>query len=162
MTFTNPLSQKPIVDPAALTLRISGWGKLVYAALLAAIVALGATGIAGALILGSPMPLWLLMIHVSFAPMFAIALALVALAWADRNRFGDDRSRMCGLAKTMFWLVMVLGLAVMLSGVVPMTPLFGTDGQHFLFYTHRYCAWALAAVVVLHLLSLIRTGGKAS
>jgi len=47
-------------------------------------------------------------------------------------------------------------LVVILSGVLPMTPLFGTPGQHVLYLTHRYSAITLTAAVGLHLLSLKR------
>jgi hypothetical protein len=51
----------------------------------------------------------------------------------------------------MLWVVLLAGLVVTLSGVLPMTPLFGGEGQHFLYLTHRYSAMVLTAAVLLHL-----------
>ena len=45
------------------------------------------------------------------------------------------------------------GLVVILSGVLPMTPIFGTHGQHFLYLVHRYSGIVVAVVAVLHALS---------
>ena len=50
---------------------------------------------------------------------------------------------------------LVLATFVLLSGVVPMLPVFGTSGQQALYLTHRYSAMVLAGVVGLHLLSLL-------
>jgi hypothetical protein len=50
----------------------------------------------------------------------------------------------------LFCLTLACGLVVLLSGVLPMTPLFGTRGQHLLYLTHRYSGIGLAAAVGLH------------
>jgi hypothetical protein len=60
----------------------------------------------------------------------------------------------------MLWVVLLAGLVVTLSGVVPMTPLFGTKGQHILYLTHRYGAMVLTAAVLLHLPLLARRKGN--
>jgi hypothetical protein len=96
----------------------------------------------------APMTEWVLMLHVGLSPAFAIGLALVALSWPSR----------CYLYRTpsqfLFWLMLLTGLIVVLSGVVPMTPVFGTEGQHLLYLIHRYGGIALGVVILLHLLSL--------
>jgi len=154
MITTDPISQQPIKTNRALT--ISPRGKLAYAAMLVGAVALAATGI-GTFALGkAPMSNWILMAHVSAAPLFAIGLAGVALTWADRCRFGDPASRQSGLAKVLFWLILACGLVVILSAVVPMTPLFGTPGQHTLYLTHRYSAIVLTGALLLHLFLAFR------
>ena len=40
------------------------------------------------------------------------------------------------------------------TGVVPMLPFYGTDGQHTLDITHRYAGIVLAVAVLLHLPAL--------
>lgn len=138
-------------------LYVSAWGKLVYFVMFLAVAALAGTGVFWSYLIDQrPMHGWILMAHAAIAPAFAIGLALVALTWADRNRFGCKRTQMRASARFLFWLVLLLGLVVILSGVVPMTPTFGTDGQHALYLTHRYSAVALSAAMLLHLLSLIR------
>ncbi len=154
MITTDPISKQPIKADRALP--ISPRGKLAYAVMLVGALALAATGISTFALGKAPMSNWILMAHVSAAPLFAIGLALVALTWADRCRFGDPASRQSGLAKVLFWLILACGLVVILSAVVPMTPLFGTPGQHTLYLTHRYSAIVLTGALILHLVLAFR------
>jgi cytochrome b subunit of formate dehydrogenase len=125
-------------------------GKFSYALLCAAGLVLAATGI-GTFALGkAPMTHWVLMAHVAVAPLFALGLAAVALTWSGLCRGGADLPLNVP-AKVLLWVILLAGLVVTLSGVVPMTPLFGTRGQHFLYLTHRYSAIVLTAAVLLHL-----------
>lgn len=140
----------------ASELTVSVLGKLAYFLMAASIVVLAATGILTFATGHAPMTHWVLMAHVSAAPAFAIGLALVSLTWSDRCRFGCARSRQSTIAKALLWLILLCGLVVILTGVVPMTPVFGTSGQHFLYLTHRYGGITLACAVVLHLLNLVR------
>jgi hypothetical protein len=126
------------------------WRKICYGLLCAAGFVLAATGI-GTFALGkAPMTHWVLMAHVAAAPVFAVALAGVALTWAGISRGGVE-TPLSGLAKALLWVVLAAGLTVTLSGAVPMTPVCGTEGQHFLYLTHRYSSMVLAAAVLLHL-----------
>jgi hypothetical protein len=116
--------------------------KLAYLLMLLSVAVLAVTGL-GTFFLGkSPMSGWTLMLHASAAPAFAIGLALVSLTWARMGGFS-------------LWLVLASGLVVILSGVVPMTPVFGTNGQHFLFWTHCYSAVVVAASVLLHVVRVV-------
>ena len=154
MTSTQQIAQSPAEGDRTWTMPFRK--KVAYGVLLAGLIPLAATGI-GTFALGkAPMTHWVLMAHVSAAPIFAVGLALMALIWADRSRFGSGSSRRRGSTKTLFWLILASGLVVILTGVVPMTPLFGTPGQHALYLTHRYSAIVLAVAVSLHLLSLRR------
>jgi hypothetical protein len=102
---------------------------------------------------------WVLMAHVAVAPLFALGLAALALTWSGLGRGGAE-SPLSGPAKTLLWVILLAGLVVTLSGVVPMTPLCGTEGQHFLYLTHRYSAIVLTVAVVLHLPLLARRKGN--
>jgi len=129
--------------------------NLSYAVLCAAGLVLAVTGL-GTFALGKPpMTHWVLMAHVAVAPFFAAGLAAVAVSWSGLCRAGVDSPMSC-LAQTLFWVVLLCGLIVILSGVLPMTPLFGAPGQHFLYLTHRYSAIVLTAAVLLHLPLLAR------
>ncbi len=92
---------------------------------------------------------WVLMAHVAVAPLFALGLAAVALTWSGLCHGGADSPLSCS-AQALLWAVLLCGLVVILSGVLPMTPLFGTRGQHLLYLTHRYSAIVLTAAVLLH------------
>ena len=150
MPPTDQTSPAPSERPNPL----SRWRKVAYAAMIIAVIALGATGIGTFLLGRPPMTHWMLMLHVSFAPLFAIGIALVALSWAGRcaARGGD----LSCVSKGLVWLILLAGVIVMLSGVVPMTPLFGTDGERLMYYTHRYSAIVLAALVLLHVVTLAK------
>jgi len=131
-------------------------GKLAYTAMLLAGIAMAVTGIGTFMFGQPPMTHWVLMAHVSAAPLFAIGLALVALTWTGGSR-ANGSGPSC-LSQTLLWLILLGGLLVVLTGVVPMTPIFGTQGQHLLYLTHRYGAIVFSVAVVLHLLSL--AGGR--
>jgi cytochrome b561 len=148
------MSQSQSQTSAPLT--ISWLGKVGYFLLVASTLVLALTGVLTFATGHAPMTHWTLMLHVSAAPVFAISLALVALTWSDRCRFGCTRTRQSCVARALLWLILLVGLVVILTGVVPMTPLFGTTGQHFLYLTHRYTGITLACLVVLHLVNLVR------
>jgi hypothetical protein len=125
--------------------------KFSYGLMLVGLIALAASGI-GTFLLGTPpMTHWILMAHVGSAPVFAIGSMLVALIGPARCA----QQSCCGV-KLFFWLMLLCSLVVILSGVVPMTPIFGTEGQHLLYLTHRYSAMVLTVLVILHCLSLRR------
>jgi hypothetical protein len=137
-------------------LRISALGKFAYFLMVFSGLVLTFTGILTFATGHAPMTHWVLMLHVSAAPVFAVALAFVALTWSDRSRFGCARVRRSNITKALLWFILLCGLAVILTGVIPMMPLYGTVGQHFLYLTHRYSGITLAVAVVLHLLTLFR------
>lgn len=125
-------------------------GKFSYALMCAAGLVLALTGI-GSFAMGKvPMTHWVLIAHVAVAPLFALGLAAVALTWSGLCR-ANVNSPLNAPAKVMLWVILLAGLVVTLSGVVPMTPLFGTKGEHLLYLTHRYGAIVLTAAVLLHL-----------
>ena len=125
------------------------FAKLAYFLMFLGVVVLGVTGIGTFLLGKAPMTHWTLMAHVGASPMFTVGLTFVALTWPTRL------GRQTSAARFLFWLVLLVGLLVILTGVVPMTPVFGTHGQHLLYLAHRFTAIALAPLVVLHLLSLL-------
>ena len=151
-TQTTP-PQAPQSPPPRAT-RIGACGRLAYGVMCLAGLVLAVTGVGTFLAGKAPMNHWVLMAHASAAPLFALSLAAVALTWPGNSRFGDTASQPCCLGRVWFWLILLAGLVVLLSGVVPMTPLFGTNGQHTLYLTHRYSAIVLTGAMILHLLTL--------
>ncbi len=131
--------------------------RFFYGLMAAAGALLAITGI-GTFALGKPpMTHWALMAHCAAAPVFALGLAAVALTWAGPCTRGAA-SGPGPAAKVLLWVILLCGLVVLLSGVVPMTPLFGTGGQHVLYLTHRCSAIVLTAAILLHLPALFRRG----
>ena len=112
---------------------------------------LALTGFITVIILGKPISTYLLLIHVALAPVFAICLAMAALVWAPKNSFNKKNwETFCNLKaskketrielwqKVCFWLIIILTLPIILSILLSMYPLFGSDIQHSLLTTHRY------------------------
>jgi len=154
--------------------------KVVYLLAMLCFVILAVTGFYPTIILGEHISGYLVMIHATFAPIFAICLAILAVMWARRCRFacGDwpwfqrmvqrvtlvksaSEEAQCessGLGqKITFWLIIFLALPLILSIILSMFPLFGTHWQELLLGTHRYTALVFALVVIVHTYLLIRT-----
>jgi cytochrome b subunit of formate dehydrogenase len=156
---------------------------LVYLLAIFCFVVLALTGFYPVLILGEHISGYLIMLHATFAPVFAICLAVLAIMWASNCRFiaGDwpwferivnritlsksaDKAvhrKKSGLGqKITFWLIIFLALPLALSIVLSMFPLFGTHWQELLLALHRYTAYIFTVVVILHTFLLIRTTAK--
>ncbi len=144
--------------------------KLVYFVALLCFVALAVNGFYPSVVLGKPISGYYLILQVTAGGVFAGCLAVLAVMWAHRCRFDkSDWQRLQRLIrreasessdlgqKICFWLIVLLALPVILSIVLSMFPLFGTDGQKFLLQLHRYSALLLALVVIVHTYLIIRT-----
>ena len=153
--------------------------KLVYLLALLCFVVLAVTGFYPTLILGGHISGYLVMVHATFAPVFAICLAVLAVMWARNCRFtrsdwpwfqrivqrvtlvkstGEERkSKSSGLGqKVTFWLIIFLALPLILSIVLSMLSLFGTHGEELLLSVHRYTALVFALVGIVHIYLVIR------
>ena len=129
---------------------------------------LALTGFITVIILGKPISTYLLLIHVSLAPVFAICLAIAALVWAPKNSFNKkDWETFCNLKsskkemrielwqKICFWLIIILTLPIILSILLSMYPLFGSDIQHSLLTTHRYSTLSFVILSTIYVYFLI-------
>lgn len=154
--------------------------KLIYLLALLCFVVLAVTGFYPVLVMGEQISGYWLMLHATFAPIFAACLAVLAVMWASHCRFTRsdwpwlqrlirrvilpktdntylvDESSNPG-QKITFWLIVILAMPLILSMVSSMFPLFGTKGQKLLFNMHRYSALLLALVVIVHTYLLIQT-----
>lgn len=153
--------------------------KLVYLLALLCFVILAVTGFYPTIILGQHISGYLLMVHATFAPVFAICLAVLAVMWARNCRFtrsdwpwfqrivqrvtlvksADEEAYHEGSGlgqKITFWLIIFLALPLGLSIILSMFPLFGTHWQELLLGIHRYTALVFALVAIIHTYLLIR------
>jgi cytochrome b subunit of formate dehydrogenase len=156
---------------------------LVYLAALLSFVVLALTGFYPVLVLGEHISGYLVMLHATFAPVFAVCLAVLAVMWAGNCRFtaGDwpwferivqritsvkagekaAKSKRSGLGqKITFWLIVFLALPLALSIVLSMFHLFGTHWQEFLIGLHRSIALVFTVVVIVHTFLLVRVSAK--
>jgi cytochrome b subunit of formate dehydrogenase len=155
---------------------------LVYLAVLLCLVVLAVTGFYPVLVRGEHISGYLVMVHATFAPVFAVCLAVMAVMWARNGRFspgdwpwfdrlvqratlvqnaGEERPRSSGLwRKIFFWLTIFLALPLGLSMVLSMFPLFGTHGQEFLLSMHRSTALVFAPIAFIHAVQVLVAGAK--
>jgi cytochrome b subunit of formate dehydrogenase len=141
------------------------------------------TGFVPMIFLGKSITGWWLMVHATAAPVFAACIAVLAVLWADKNRLDKNYwprlnyilhrqpkstippERYELKLRTCFWIVLSLSLPVILTAVLSMFKLFGTDGQELLLQLHRYSTLLLSlfAIVYLYLAALTemnRTSAK--
>lgn len=147
--------------------------KLAFLLGLLSFMVLLLTGFAP-VIFGIKLQGWWLMVHATFAPIFIGCAAIVALLGAGQYRFNQKDCEAipfigeCGAGKgcwltdsglgvkTGFWLLLILSLPVTLTMVLSMLPLFGTEGQEFLYFVHRWSALVFGLLAVIELYMLIR------
>jgi cytochrome b subunit of formate dehydrogenase len=154
--------------------------KVCYLVALLCFLVLAITGFWPLLVRGEHISGYLMMIHATFAPIFALCLAILAVTWGGSCRFTTDdcpwlpkllrrttRLRVAAeekpwpcslfLYKATFWLVMFLTLPLILSIVISMFHILGTSWQFFSMAVHRWTALVFAVVAVLHTYLAIRT-----
>jgi hypothetical protein len=132
--------------------------RLMYLVFVIA-VALMAVSSLGMLLIGDRMTRWMLILHMSVAPLFAIVLTALALLWAEQNALERDAA---GLAdrfypgeKFTFWLVVLAGLTTIATAMLGMMSWFGSDAQQTLLNVHRYSALSLLIATVYHAYRLL-------
>jgi hypothetical protein len=146
--------------------------KLCYLVAVVCFIVLALTGFYPLLVSGEHISGYAMMIHATFAPVFALCLAILGLTWASHFRFKKGecpclqrllrrvtRLRIpepqgpCDCVrvwqKTAFWAVMALSLPLILSIVLSMLHLFGTHWQGILMATHRWTALAFGVAAIL-------------
>lgn len=148
--------------------------KLAYILALICFVVLLITGFGPRLVSGKSLSGYWAMAHVTFAPVFALCVAALAVVWAHRCRFDKSdyqallhliqrhtqKDALCEISelirKICFWLILIVALPLILSIVLSMFPLFGTAGQKFLFHLHRYSALLFTLTAIVHTYLVIR------
>jgi hypothetical protein len=158
---------------------LGAFKKLVYLLAVVCFLVLAFTGFYPVLIQGKHITGFGMMIHATFAPIFALCMAILAITWAGGNRFtaadypwmsrllrrvtrlhvaADDRPCRCSLVlyKAAFWFLLFLSLPLILSIVISMFHLLGTDWQHTTLAMHRWIAMVFVIVAIIHTYLAIR------
>ena len=110
------------------------------------------TGLGGRYIVGEVSG-WLLFVHMLGAPLFVVGLAGTAVMWAERCRLRVNPVESGGLSlgqQLMFWIGILVSLAVVLPMLAAMLPIFGYAGQQALIDIHRISAILLLAAMIVH------------
>ena len=140
---------------------------LLYLCSLALATILGLTGFIPVVFLGEHMSGVLLVLHVTVAPLFALALAGLAMLWAHRMRFVKSDGRSSEqlirrkalqkgamyqlLVKLGFWIALICSIPLILSIILELYPLFGTDGLKCLTSIHGYSALVLLVIIIVQM-----------
>lgn len=134
------------------------WDKLVYLGTLASVAGLAFTSFYPVLALGA-MRHWWLFAHMFGAGVLVAVLPLIAINWAGPSCFGDanpseasraEAPRFFGTTKVMFWVFLASGFIVVLTMLLSMLPVFGTDGMHILLDIHRYSGLLTVIALAFH------------
>ncbi|MBK7259306.1 MAG: hypothetical protein IPI01_16175 [Ignavibacteriae bacterium] len=145
---------------------IAGARQAAYlsSAVLACILAI--TGFIPAVFTASSPSGTLLLIHMIAAPLFALTLAAASLLWSHDQQVREEdlpllaqvvrtgtlygAVTLSAVARALYWLILVLTLPLLLSIILSLFPLFGTEGEHCLIGLHGYSALALMVLALLH------------
>jgi len=146
--------------------------KLVYLVGLLSFLILFLTGFIPRLCFGQAISGYTLMLHATFAPIFAVCVAIAVVGYAQQCRLTRAEwewvqrlvsCRWKGLLtdsalgyKLTFWAAAVLVLPLAVSMIISMYPIFGTHGQEVLLVVHQYSALALVVVAILHVYLVMR------
>ncbi len=153
---------------------------LLYCIAVICVVLLTLTGFMPYFITGGPISGFLLILHVSLSPVFAISMTLISLLWAHEQIFNtsdqqwlynsifgkrdkDAISHYQPVLKVCFWLLVFLTPFIMGSIILSMYTIFGTGGQESLLTLHFSSALLFLIVSLVHtylLLSSKETGRK--
>jgi cytochrome b subunit of formate dehydrogenase len=144
--------------------------RLAYIAGLFCFMILCVTGF-WSMLSGKTLGSYWLMIHVACAPIFAVSAAFLAVTYAGNSAFTPENWQQLtssgfsagGFAsivrKCCFWIMVILLLPLILSIVLCMFPIFGTDVQVLMAYVHSISAIIFAVVCIIHT-SLVLSGSK--
>jgi hypothetical protein len=143
---------------------------LFYLLTLVLFVILAITGFVPVVLLGGHLSGVLLLVHVTAAPIFALSLAMLALLWAHRQRFSKEnwgtvknlvarkkvrRDALFDLVRRIcFWMILFFALPLILTIILGVFPLFGTDGQENLVMLHGVSGLLLTITAVVHTYTL--------
>lgn len=148
--------------------RFSLWERLVHLALLVSFLVLAATGFYASIGWNGPMHGYMLMMHTTFGAVFAVSVGCMLLTWAaDHGFFAADgqwlarggcvttrgdlpAGRFTANEKVYFWCAGLLTLVALLTMLLSMVPLLGTDGQYLMYHTHRYSTLVLVVMTIWH------------
>jgi hypothetical protein len=139
------------------------WEVFVYWATVLCVALLGVTAFFAVLRYGV-LDGWLLFVHMFGAGALVAVLPLLAITFAEANRFGNASGyggtetaavRFFWLPKLMFWLLLVSGLAVSLTMLISMLPVYGTDGMNNLLDVHRYSGLVAVVAMILSVYGVV-------
>jgi cytochrome b subunit of formate dehydrogenase len=153
--------------------------KLAFLVAAFCFLVLALTGFWPVLVRGQHISGYLMIFHATFAPVFAVCLAVLALTWAGAHRLSASdcpwvlrllrhTTRLSVPAqdtpwsgsllvnKATFWLLLFLALPLILSIIVSMFHILGTDWQYITLAIHRWTGLVFVITGVVFAYSAVR------
>lgn len=150
-----PLIDYAVLRPKRKALpgsRLRAFEALVYLVFLGAVLLMTVSSF-GMIIVGQAMHRWMLVLHMSIAPVFAVCLTLLALMWAEQSQIravDTPGERFYTGEKLGFWVTVAAGFMTITSAMLGMMTWFGSDGQLTLLNIHRISALVVVISAVYH------------
>jgi hypothetical protein len=98
------------------------------------------------LAIGSSMHGWMLMLHMTIAPLFAISITTLSLMWAQRT-------------SSLLRLVILASFVTILTAMFTMMTWFGSDWQRWLLDVHRLASMVLLVAAAAQAGRMLFAGG---
>ena len=126
--------------------------KLAVAVVWLSFATLAFTGFVGATLQGRALHGFWTLIHVTGGAAFAVSLTALLLFRAEAYGFTPPgaAARFATAQKACFWIIATCAVVLILSIVLAMLRLIGTEGQHLAVQIHRYSALIALAAAILY------------
>ncbi len=123
--------------------------ELVFIASLAVFALLFVTGFFMPLLLGEKTGGYLLMVHLTFAPVFIVISLFAVFLFAKAHLPDGYKGKLDFFSQALFWLLFITSVPLFASILLSMLKLFGTETQYLLLDVHRYSATAFTMIFIL-------------
>ena len=161
----NSLSNLKLIKSKKHSKNLESLKNIVYLISILEFFVMVITGFAPLIFIGNNLTGIFLLVHVTIAPIIAITFAILVILFAHSNRFNNsditiaDKNsgkrkinfKITSYLKLNFWLISLFSIPAMLSIILGMFPLFGTEGQINLLETHRYSVLIISVLVIFHI-----------
>ncbi len=164
LSFKNLFKEIKLLSSKDFPSKINWLKKFFYLATIFFFILMMLSAFINVIFIGDDLTGLLLLIHVTIAPLFSIFLAVTIILYAHSNSFNKNdisldqkslkinRSKLNsnGYLKLIFWLIVFFSLPTMISIILSMFPIFGTEGQEFLLNIHRYSTLIILLLFIFH------------
>ena len=125
--------------------------RMLYVAFVVSVVGMTLSGVAS-VATGHRMHGWMLILHMTLAPLYSICIAGLAVLWSHQLQTMD---RVCASERTAFWIVVAASFVVILSAMFGMMTWFGSTYQETWLNTHRIAAFVLVVAAAFQAARLL-------
>jgi len=125
--------------------------RMLYIVFVVSVVGMTLSGVAS-VATGHRMHGWMLILHMTLAPLYSICIAGLAVLWSNQLH---STGRVFASERTAFWIVVAASFVVILSAMFGMMTWFGSAYQETWLNTHRIAAFALVVAAAFQAARLL-------